>query len=220
MPPEAPKGDANDALTQTIAPRGRAFSDVLKLIAADSSRDRIAVGVLLAVMRDRAVAALMFIFALPNVLPMPPGTSSILGAPLIFLAAQLALGMRPWLPRIIAGRSIARADFAALVNRAAPWLARAEKLLRPRLGVFARPPVEYLVGLVSLLMAIILFLPIPLGNMLPALAICLFSLGILERDGAWILFGLVTAAVGTALVWGVLYALVMSALFVFANAFG
>jgi hypothetical protein len=36
---------------------------------------------------------------------MPPGTSAFLGAPLLFLAVQLALGRRPWLPRVIAERS-------------------------------------------------------------------------------------------------------------------
>lgn len=219
MPPEAPLGETTDAPTPGDRPRGRALSEILRDIAGDTSRERIAVGDILAAMRDRAIAALMFIFALPNVLPMPPGMSSILGAPLIFLAAQLTLGLRPWLPGVIAGRSIARSDFAILVRRTSPWLARAEKLLRPRLGTLARPPFEYLVGLLSLLMALILFLPIPLGNMLPALAICLFSLGILERDGAWILAGLLAALAGVALVWGVLYALIGSALFIFANAF-
>lgn len=219
MPPEAPQGEVSDAPMPGTRPRGRALSEILQDIAADTSRDRIAVGDILAAMRDRAIAALMLIFALPNVLPMPPGTSSILGAPLIFLAAQLTFGLRPWLPRVIAERSIARSDFAILVRRAAPWLARAERLLRPRLGALARPPFEYLVGLSSLVMALVLFLPIPLGNMLPALSICLYSLGILERDGAWILAGLLAGLAGLALVWGVLYALIGSALFIFANAF-
>lgn len=193
--------------------------DILAGIANDTSRDRIVVADLLAAMHDRALAALMFIFAVPNILPVPPGTSAVLGAPLIFLAAQLALGMRPWLPKIIANRSMARADFAALVGRAGPWLARAERLLRPRLSSLARPPAEYAIGVICLLLATILFLPIPLGNMLPALAICLFALGILERDGVWVLAGFITAVASVALVWGVLYALIKSALFIFTNAF-
>jgi hypothetical protein len=197
----------------------RRLSDLLRAIAEDDSRDRIAIADLLLIMKDRALGALLFIFAMPNVLPTPPGTSTVLGAPLIFLAAQLALGMSPWLPRVIANRSIARKDFAALVSRAAPWLARAEKLLRPRLTSLGRPPAEYLIGGVCFVLAIILFLPIPLGNMMPALAICLFSLGILERDGLWVLAGLATAVVSVFLVWGVLYTLIKSALFILANAF-
>jgi hypothetical protein len=55
--------------------------------------------------------------------------------------------------------------------------------------------------------------------MLPALAICLLSIGILERDGFWVAAGLITAAVSVVLVWGVVYALVKAALFIFTHAF-
>ena len=55
--------------------------------------------------------------------------------------------------------------------------------------------------------------------MLPALAICLFALGILERDGVWVLAGFMTAVASVALVWGVLYALIKSALVIFTHAF-
>ncbi|WP_137388443.1 exopolysaccharide biosynthesis protein [Rhodoligotrophos defluvii] len=207
-------------LGSRAAPKeGRKLSEVLSDIAADHSRERISVGDLLTAMHDRALAALLFIFALPNVIPTPPGTSSVLGVPLIFLAAQLMLGLRPWLPKVITKRSMARSDFAALITRASPWLAKAERLLRPRLGLFAHPPAEYFIGAVCFLLTIILFLPIPLGNMLPALAICLLSLGILERDGVWTLIGLGTAVGAVALVWGVLYALIKSALFILAKAF-
>ena len=81
------------------------------------------------------------------------------------------------------------------------------------------PPAEYLVGGVCLLLSLIVFLPIPLGNMLPALAICLLALGILERDGLWVLAGLLGAAAGVALVWGVLYALLRAAVFMIGSAF-
>lgn len=194
------------------------LSQLLIQVAGDASRERIAVQDLLDLLHDRALGALLLVFALPNVLPAPPGLSAVLGAPLLFLAAQLALGRRPWLPRVIAARSMPRSHFAALTQRAAPWLAHAERALRPRLGALARPPLEYLIGAVCLLLALILFLPIPLGNMLPALAICVLALGVLERDGAWVLAGLTVAVAAVALVWGVLYALVTSALLLLANA--
>jgi hypothetical protein len=76
---------------------------------------------------------------------------------------------------VIAARSLARSDFAAVTSRAAPWLARAERLLRPRLGLLASPPAERLVSIVCFLLAVILLLPIPLDNVLPALAICLLA---------------------------------------------
>lgn len=199
--------------------RPRSLSQLLIEIAADTGRERVSVADLLLALQDRALAALLLIFALPNVIPVPPGTSALLGAPLLFLAAQVAFGMRPWLPGFIGQRSMPRHHFAALITRAAPWLARAERLLRPRLSALCRPPVEYGIGLVCLLLSLIVFLPIPLGNMLPALAICLMALGILERDGLWVLAGLFTAIVSVVLVWGVLYALIKAAVFVFAGMF-
>lgn len=198
---------------------GPSLSEILTQIAADQTRERISIGDLLIALNDRAIGALIFVFAFPNTVPMPPGASSILGAPLLFLTAQLALGLRPWLPRVIADRSLDHSHFAAVVRRVAPWLARAERLLRPRIEVLARPPFEYVIGTVCLLLSIILFLPIPFGNMPPAVAICLFALAVLERDGIWVLAGLCATAASIAIVWGVLFALFRSALFLLARMF-
>lgn len=159
----------------------------------------------------------MFVFAMPNVLPTPPGTSAVLGAPLIFLAAQLTFGRKPWLPALISRRSMSRVDFHVLIQRIAPWLERAERLLKPRASVLALPPMEYFVGLICLLLAVVLVLPIPLGNMLPALAISLMALGLLERDGVWIGAGLVTAVVALVVVSGVVFALFKTAVFFFTQ---
>lgn len=194
-----------------------ALSTALRLLAYDESRERIAVGDLLAALGDRAVAALLFVFAVPNVVPVPPGTSAVLGAPLVFLAAQLAFGRRPWLPAVIARRSMTRSDFATLVRRIGPWLVRAERLLRPRAVRLVLPPMEYLVGLVCLLMAIVLVLPVPLGNMLPALSISLLALGIMERDGLWVAAGLAAAVASAAVVSGVVFAFVKAAIFLFTG---
>lgn len=193
------------------------LSVLLFRLANDTSRERISVGDLLAALGDRAIGALMFFFAAPNILPVPPGVSTLLGAPLLFLSAQLMLGMRPWLPGVVTRRSISRDDLATLVRRIVPWLAKAEKLLRPRALVLVRPPVEYFVGLVCLILAAILMLPIPLGNTLPALAISLLALGVLERDGVWIAIGLLASVVAGTVVWGVLWAMIKAALYLLAQ---
>jgi hypothetical protein len=193
------------------------LSQVLHGLADDPIRERISIADLLAALGDRAIGALLFIFAFPNVLPTPPGTSAVLGAPLLFLAAQLAFGRPPWLPAIITKRSMSRDDFQTLIRRLAPWLARAEKLLKPRLSSLALPPMEYLIGLMCLLLAVLLALPIPLGNMLPALAISLIALGVLERDGLWVLAGMLTAGIATVVVSGVVFAMIKTGIFLFTQ---
>jgi len=193
------------------------LSVLLFRLANDTSRERISVGDLLAALGDRAIGALMFFFAAPNILPVPPGVSTLLGAPLLFLSAQLMLGMRPWLPSVVTRRSLSRDDLATLVRRIVPWLAKAEKLLKPRALVLVRPPLEHVVGLVCLVLAAILMLPIPLGNTLPALAISLLALGVLERDGVWIALGLLASAVASVVVSGVVWAMIKAALYLLAR---
>jgi hypothetical protein len=211
--------EASQAASAKVWPRGAKLSDILNAVAADQSRDRISITDLFKMMRDRAFGALMLMFAAPNVLPLPLGTSAILGAPLVFLAAQITLSQhRPWLPKLMAQRSVSRTKFAAIINKATPWLVRAERLLRPRLSFLTRPPFEQVIGLVCLSLAIILFLPIPFGNNLPALAICLFALALLERDGLAALVGIVVAILSIVIAWGVVYTLLKSAMFLIRNA--
>jgi hypothetical protein len=196
------------------------LSAILTAIAKGQDRERISIGDLLHALEHRAIGALMFIFAVPNAIPVPPGVSAVLGAPLIFLSFQLMIGRRPWLPRIITDRSLSRVDFEKVVNLAAPWLAKAERLMRPRLTFLAAPPAEYVVGAICLILSLILFLPIPLGNMLPAFTICVLALGVLERDGVWVAIGATCAILAVVIVWGVVLALLWSALFLLSSIFG
>jgi len=202
-----------------VGPPNLRLSQLLQHIAADETRDTISFGDLLAALHGRAFGALLIIFAFPNILPSPPGLAGVLGLPLVILSAQMTLGRLPWLPAFIARRSLPRATLAALFNRAMPWLARAERLLRHRLPALTTGPAQRGVGLVCLILSLVLMLPIPLGNMLPSIAICLFALGVLERDGLWIIGGMLFAIFAVGFVGGMAFALIKSALFLFVNAF-
>ncbi|SOC83284.1 Uncharacterized conserved protein [Ensifer adhaerens] len=188
-------------------------SRILRQIADNKANERISIRYLLDTLGDRAIGALMLVFAFPNVIPTPPGTSAILGAPLVFLAAQLTFGMRPWLPSLIADRSMSRQDFARIVDKAHPWLTWAERLLKMRLSFLTEPPFEYFVGLLCLILAVVLLLPVPLGNMLPALTICVFCFGILGRDGVWTLAGIAAFVVSMVVAGGVIYGMAKAAIY-------
>jgi hypothetical protein len=189
------------------------LSAELLALAQDRSRERVSLADLVAALGDRALGALMFVFAVPNILPAPPGTSAILGTPLVLLATQLMLGLRPWLPGFVSRRSMLRTDFEQMVFRVAPRLRKVERLLRPRMSALASPPVEYLVGAIFLLLALVIALPIPFGNIPPAIAICLFALGVLERDGLWVLAGMFSTISAGFIVWGVLLAMIKAVVF-------
>ena len=200
-------------------PPPKKLSEILQTVAQNSTAERITVGDLLRAMEGRAIAALLLVFAFPNILPTPPGLAGILGLPLIYLSSQLMLGRTPWLPPFISKRSITRDTFVTLVTRAIPWLARAEKMLKQRLWPLASPPAQRFLGAVCLTLSLVLALPIPFGNMLPSIAICVLALGLLERDGFWILAGLISAVIATGIVGSFAYALIKSAIFIVFNAF-
>lgn len=220
----AGEGDSTDGEDRRRGAHGRpprqTLSEILRTISADPTREAVTVDDLIVLLGGRGRAGLILLFALPNVLPAPPGMSGVLGLPLLYLSLQMMLGRVPWLPRIIGQRSVQRDRFALLVATAAPWLARAERMLRPRWYVFVNHGAERAIGGFCLLLAAVLALPIPLGNMLPALAISLIALGVLERDGLWVLIGAVTGLVSLFILAGVLYALIKSTVFLFLNAFG
>ena len=199
--------------------RQETLSHTLTRIAEGAPGDRITLGDLLAALQARAYGAMMIVFAFPNILPSPPGLAAVLGLPLVVLSALMMAGRDPWLPQFIARRGLATATFRNLVERARPWIERAERLLRHRMLSLTSGLGQRGIGFLCFLLSLLLMLPVPFGNLAPSLAICVLSLGLLERDGVWVIAGVVVS-VGASLWVGALgYALVKSAIFVFLNAF-
>jgi hypothetical protein len=147
----------------------------------------------------RAFGALLFVFAVACALPLPPGSSTLLGAPLVLLAPQVALGAKaPWLPQGLRRRTIPAAHLRQACMRLLPVLEGVEKVSRPRLGFLFGPVGERLMGVVCTVLSLVLILPIPLGNVLPAAAVAAFSLALVQRDGALALAGYALTAASTA----------------------
>ena len=185
------------------------FSDIIEALA-ERPGSKVTVADVLDAFGDRAFGALLAVFAAPLALPMPPGVSAILGAPLIFIAFQQMVG-RPtlWLPKALMKRSMRRAEFQTMAVRLRPHLKRLERHLRPRLQFLYGPIADRFIGAVCVLLAVIVFLPIPFGNMLPSFAIAAFGFGLLERDGLAGLVGGVAAALSVIIlivIWNALLA--------------
>lgn len=185
------------------------FSDIIEALA-ERPGSKVTVADVLDAFGDRAFGALLAVFAAPLALPMPPGVSAILGAPLIFIAFQQMIG-RPtlWLPKALMKRSMRRAEFQTMTVRLRPHLKRLERHLRPRLQFLYGPIADRFIGAVCVLLAVIVFLPIPFGNMLPSFAIAAFGFGLLERDGLAGLVGGVAAAISVIIlivIWNALLA--------------
>jgi hypothetical protein len=186
--PEAPPAD------ETSLPLSALLTEIL-----DGADGRITVDRLMQQFGGRALGGLLLIFGLFCALPLPPGATTVLGAPLLLLAPQMMIGKAaPWLPRRVREHSVDVKDLRRTLPRALPWLRRLEAISRPRLTFLFAPVGQRLIGFVCTLLAIVLILPIPLGNMVPALAVTMLSLAVVQRDGVLAIAGyaLVGASMG------------------------
>ncbi|URD50270.1 exopolysaccharide biosynthesis protein [Chroococcidiopsis sp. CCNUC1] len=162
-----------------------------------AEQEYVSLGELVVELGDRAYGPLLVICALPEALPLPvAGVSAIIAIPLMLVSAQLSLGFsRPYLPKWLAKRRWKQKNLAKVVEKGLNYLAKAEKIVRPRWGFITSRLAQRLLGLFILLMAIVIALPIPLGNMLPAIAIVVISLGMSEGDGLLVIVGVVAASI-------------------------
>ncbi|MEJ0068357.1 MAG: exopolysaccharide biosynthesis protein [Pseudomonadota bacterium] len=180
-----------------------ATSDVLLRLVREFPGERLTMADIVAGLEGRAFGLLMLLLALPNCPPMPgiPFLSTVTGTPLAFFAGQLALGHRtPWLPKRLLRQSLDRARLLRVLETLEPYIKRIERLLRHRLPRLATGAGERAAAGLAFVLAVILALPIPGGNLLPAWAILFIALGIIERDGVCVMIGGMVALVALALV--------------------
>ncbi len=147
----------------------------------------------------------LFVLTLPVLAPLPPGVSMLAALPLLVVAPQIVAGRQcVWLPKVLERRTIKREELVKVLARILPLLARAETKVRPRFGFLTGRVGACVVGLACTLIAIVLVLPIPFANLVPAVALAVFSIGLTRKDGLWVLagFGLIAIA-ATVIVLGV-----------------
>ena len=161
-----------EALLTLVAQKSLTLKDILNVTA------------------ERGFCLLIAFLALPFIFPIPPGLTGVAGVVILLLSGQMLLGFhRPWLPE-----QMARASFpTALAQHLLKHIKRLTKILervtRPRLMVLATHPYIWrLNGLVLAWLTVLLILPIPLTNPLPALGILLLTVAMLEADGLLMCF--------------------------------
>ncbi len=180
--------------------RPRRLSQVFAQIAHEAT-DHVSVATIRDKLGDRSFAALLVFFAAINLIPVPPGTSAILGLPLLSISLQMVYGSRRvWLPDMLSKRSISAAAFRSIIERVVPRLVWIEQMIRPRYWPFRRRRGDRVIGIIALIMAISITLPIPLGNWPPALSTALLGLALTERDGILFALGSLVGVVAMAVV--------------------
>lgn len=149
---------------------------------------------------------LIVLAAVPSLLPLP-GVGNVTGGALLALAISIWRGQRPLaLPARVQSWLISPSSASRLLRLLA-WLhewgsrymkPRASRWVGARAWTWAAWPVA--------LMGVVIFLPIPLGNVFGALALMVLGMGHSLEDGwavaaGWVLSGL-TLLYTVALTWG------------------
>src|SRR5208283_5066088 len=98
----------------------------------------------------------------------------------------------PVLPHVLTARTFPRQRLATMLNRVVPPLRFLERFIRPRWrGPFQMT--KRVVGFATLLLAVLLFAPVPLSNVAPGLVIVLLSFAYLEEDGGLLAIAMILA---------------------------
>jgi hypothetical protein len=176
------------------------LSDTLDRLAG-TGNDKVSLADVLAAVGERSFGALLVLFALPNLLAgILPGLSIVLGLPLMLLSLQLLVAARrPWLPARLARVELRTTDLRRMAAALVPRLQALERALKPRLLLMTAPWAERIIGAACLALSVLVFLPVPFANLLPAAGIMLFGLALLERDGVFAIAGFAASAVSLVL---------------------
>ncbi len=166
-------------------------------VLADALRgdEAITVGELTDRMEQRGFGLLMIVLALPTLIPiLPPGVAVIVGILYALLGVQMLWGLhQPWLPERVRRYRLTAPRVRRLRDRGVALMQRLERLSRPRPLPLDERIIVRGVALVMVILGLVLVLPFPFLNTLPAMSVLVLGIGLLNRDALFILAGIVLA---------------------------
>lgn len=158
---------------------------------------------------ERAYGLLILLLSIPCLVPGLYGVPQVVGLIVILLAGQMLVGREePWLPRWFLNLRCNGSWLKAMADFAETKLGWIDRLSRPRLRRFADGPGEKLAAVFMILATVTIVMP--LTNTIPSIALALLSVGLIQRDGLFVLAGCAVTtvwltllgALGTGLLMG------------------
>jgi len=193
----------------------RKLSSTLLSVADSLPAESVMLRDLLELIGEQGLLLLCIFLCLPFLLPISiPGVSTVFGLAIIFIGIGVTFNRLPWFPRRILDRPLSTEQLKDVFRRGAGVVGRLEHMIRPRWpALSSTSAVNFFNGAALILGGLLLIMPlglIPFSNTLPALAIMFLAIGMLERDGLFIVGGyvmdVVTIVYFAALAAGVLFA--------------
>lgn len=176
----------------------------LRDAAAALQEERVSMRTMAQVHGPDAHGTLLLLLAMPCLLPVP-GVGTVLGVGLAALAVAMWRGHgAPCLPRRVAELELPRRWAQRVLVGLASAYALAGRCARTRWSHLALADRRSATALAVGLMAAIVVMPIPFGNLLPAVALMLIGLGLVFRDGVAVLLGLLVSGLALVATTGLL----------------
>ncbi|HLE78651.1 MAG TPA: exopolysaccharide biosynthesis protein [bacterium] len=180
--------------------KGKTLSAILaEMLRGD---DPVTVGELADRVQRRGFGLLMIVLALPTFIPvLPPGVAVVVGLLYFLLGVQMLWGLpQPWLPQRVRAYRLTGRGLRRLRERGVPLLRRLEELSRERPLPIDEGIITRAIAVVMCVIGVILVLPIPFFNTLPALSVLALGVGLLNRDALFLVAGLAIASGAIAVV--------------------
>ena len=143
--------------------------------------------------------ALLVLLAVPCLLPLP-GTGTVMALGIAALAWTMWQGHeRCGLPERVADVTLPPHSAQRVLRSLAWFYMQAGRWTRTRMIGLTGPVHRHWMALWVAAMSLLIFLPIPFGNVLPAVGLLLFGLGLVYQDGLAVLSGVVVGLVALAI---------------------
>ncbi|MBN1545423.1 MAG: exopolysaccharide biosynthesis protein [Syntrophaceae bacterium] len=173
-------GEKLDAIIRNLPPDQVTLAEIRDLLGQE--------GLLL------LTAFLTLVFLIPISIP---GVSTVFGAAILLIGFSRLFNRSLWLPKQIRERQLPAAKLRIGLQKGLIWFHRLERISHPhRLNwINAKGLMAFINDCALILGAILLMAPfglVPFSNTLPAIALLLLAIGLLERDGICILLGHLT----------------------------
>lgn len=176
-------------------PRPRQLSTEIDLLLAALAERPLRLREMIEVMRGRAYTLLLILLSIPFCLPIPiPGLSTVLGGIIMLIGLRLSLRLDPWLPTRVLDAEISTATVTRVLVASRRIACMLESVLRPRFSILLDFAVlHHFYGAMICISGFLLMLPLPLPftNFLPAVTIIFLAGALLERDGYFAVAGVV-----------------------------
>lgn len=193
----ASNDDASSAPRRHSGPISRRLLAIARTVRSDEP----SVGELFDRLEAEGLGLTLLLLTIPALIPLPGPFGMVFGTFVALVALQILFGAeRLWLPETLRRRPVPQRLLRKIIRAGLDWAGYAERGLREdRLVWLTGRTARMLLALPLLLMAVTIILPIPMGNVMPALALIAASIGFMAGDGLAVLVSLLIAM--AAVVW-------------------